>query len=376
MTDHKEEPMTTTAVEPYAPGEITPRRWEQMEREARVFAKSGKVPKEYAGQPDAIMAVLITAEELGMKAGLNALKAFHFIEGSAVPSAQLMVALARAGGHDIRTTFVDETRCVVEGRRRGSEHVEEFSYSIEQAKRAGQLDPWVERWQDSANGKRYLEKYFLKVRGGANRAAMPEWAKKLVDAGHTKIKEAWFRYPEDLLKASAIRRACRAICPDVLLGLPSVDAQDLGAGGPSPAASPTRAVQHDAHDAEDIVEGELIDDEVPDQGLDGEPIGGASDDTPQEPPPDELVTQGFRARFAIAAKNLGLTEDQRHELISVATSGRTRTSKELRKSDVASLFRWFRGVQQGEYEFSVLSDGNEALVPRSEQQEIPLEETA
>ena len=142
-----------TAVEQYRAGEITDRQWAQLERQAKVFSKSGLVPKALKGKPDDIMAIALTARSLGLELTLSTLGQFHVIEGKVEPSAQLYVNLAYRAGHEIwPASDNDETQATFYGRRKGSEREITITFTLEDARPAGLLDQWVEQRTPTANG--------------------------------------------------------------------------------------------------------------------------------------------------------------------------------------------------------------------------------
>jgi len=148
------------------------------------------VPDSLRGKPAAIAAAILTGREMGVPP-MTALANIHVIKGKPSQSALLMRALVLARGHDIRDIETTDTRCIVEGRRRGEEEWTRVTFTADQAKRAK------------------------------------------IDLGG---------YPEDKLYARATSRLCRRKFADVLGGMP-YSAEELRDGdidlvepGPTPSA--------------------------------------------------------------------------------------------------------------------------------------------
>lgn len=164
---------------------------------ARSLADTEFVPDALRGRPAAIAAAVLTGREIGVQP-LTALAHIHVIRGKPGMSAQLMRQLIFAAGHDLRYVEATDTRCVVEGRRRGSQDWTKVTFTADQAKRAG------------------------------------------INLG---------KYPEDLLVARATSRLARRVFADCLGGVPYL-AEELedGAGvgisperGDAGPATPTPA---------------------------------------------------------------------------------------------------------------------------------------
>jgi hypothetical protein len=100
---------------------------------------------------------------------MAALRHQHVIKGRVGQSAELMRAQVQAAGHDIEYVETTDTRCVVQGRRRGETEWTRVSFTADQAKRAK------------------------------------------IDLGG---------YPEDKLVARATSRLCRRKFGDCLIGMP------------------------------------------------------------------------------------------------------------------------------------------------------------
>lgn len=259
-----------TAIERWAtaPPELSEESMDRMYERCKRLAKADFLPKQLRGKPDNIMAIAITAADLGMPTTLTTIKKFHIINGDVVESAQVLLGLAANRGHDIWVEFADEERAVVKGRRKGSQRVDTFTFTREQARTAGLLDYWWEEWYGDDNNRR-MRKWVIK-----EGETPPTWVTAEKSKAVKKRNEYWWSWPEDAVTNAACRRAVRKICPDVLLGLPTtIDRDFAGPAGSDETAGGgggSGAVDHGGPGAtpasdpdEDIVDGEIVEDENP-----------------------------------------------------------------------------------------------------------------
>ncbi|MEU9888644.1 hypothetical protein [Sphaerisporangium sp. NPDC051011] len=173
--------------------------WTEMVRPvgqlAADLAQTEFVPDSLRGRTAAVAAAILTGREMGV-GPMVALRHIHVIKGKPGQSAELMRALVLAQGHQIRYAETTDTRCIVEGRRRGEEDWTRVMFTADQLKRAK------------------------------------------VDLGG---------YPEDKLVARATARLCRRIFADVVAGMPYTTEEledvdggpEVGVGVTSSAAPPT-----------------------------------------------------------------------------------------------------------------------------------------
>lgn len=86
-----------------------------------------------------VMSILLSAKELGLPfmACLNG--GMHNIEGKVSLSAQLMNALLLKNGHTIDLVELNEERCTINFKRKGESKSYPYTYSFEEAKKAGYL---------------------------------------------------------------------------------------------------------------------------------------------------------------------------------------------------------------------------------------------
>lgn len=180
--------------------------WESYRNQCVVIAESGLMPPGLNGRPKAVMTVMLKGRELGLTP-LVACSELHIIEGKVGMSAALQQALVRSVGHEVWVDDEsDDEHAIVYGIRLGSERELRAAFTLEQARRAGKLEP-------SRSGK----------------------------------PTGWQTYPEDMLVARAYSRLFRRNFADVLLGVAGtpdeLGATELTDGSVEyPAAGPARRV--------------------------------------------------------------------------------------------------------------------------------------
>jgi len=363
--------MTGTALE-----RVPDRVFASLEKRASVLASSSLVPTALRDKPADVLLVMALGEEIGVPA-VQALSKIHVIEGSPSPSVQLRVELATRAGHEVRLVESTSERCIVRGRRRDDRGDQDawvtVTWTIDDARRAGLLDEWVDKWERS-DGKWKVAEKLLLVRGddgtfhpaGDAKADLPEWARKQLAAGKLKRRDNWHRYPADMLYARAAARLCKLLFGDTMLGaLPaSDDVLDRLADVEPDVADERHVAGEDSDD--DVVDAELVDDEhgSPDEGVagtdGGEPGPPGKDEAgtaARRPAPDGVPTEASAGesegpqpspasdspagpppwcadlhRFA-AKVFAGLTKSHRDlcldAVVAVVTGGRTTSTREL-----------------------------------------------
>ncbi len=145
--------------------------WEVMRSQADELLKSGFLPKSIR-TPEQAIAIMQTGKELGL-GPMQSLRGIHVIDGKPAMSADLIagLALARVPGSTLRVAESTNTICRVEAARAGQE-LTPFSFSMDDARNAGLTG-----------------------------------------------KDVWRKYPRAMLRARCLTEACRAVFPDVVMGL-------------------------------------------------------------------------------------------------------------------------------------------------------------
>ena len=138
------------------------------------------MPKALRNRPAAIAAAILTGRELGI-GPMQSLKSIHMVQGVPSLSAEYKRARALAAGHEIVFEETNSTRCVVRGRRAGSDRWVTITWTMDMARRA-------------------------KLDG----------------------KEVWRAYPQRLLQARASSELCDILFPDASLGLATSEVLEDG----------------------------------------------------------------------------------------------------------------------------------------------------
>lgn len=127
----------SSAVAERAPTEID--QWVLVVRDvstlASQIADTEFVPQGMRGNPAAVAACILAGREAGI-GPMSALQNIHLVKGKPGQSALLMRQLVLAAGHSIRFVETTDTRCIIEGRRRGEEQWERVTFTADQARRA------------------------------------------------------------------------------------------------------------------------------------------------------------------------------------------------------------------------------------------------
>lgn len=103
---------------------------------AQSLSRTSFVPKAFAGNPADATAAIILGDELGLSP-LSALRSLYVIGGTPALYARTMVALVLSHGHQIWTVEESEQRVTVAGQRRGSDHEERVTWTMDRARKAG-----------------------------------------------------------------------------------------------------------------------------------------------------------------------------------------------------------------------------------------------
>lgn len=187
--DEAEPPTQSASLSPLG-------QWAQDARSAKAIALSlaqtSFVPKEMQGRPDLVTAAILTGQELGIDP-MASLRSIDIIQGVPAMRANALRGMVQAAGHEVWTDDdCTETRAIVYGRRKGSEHVQRSTWTLDRAKNLG-------------------------------------------IAGRDNYK----KQPGAMLVARATAEVCRLIASDVLLGMPyaveELDGSDSGDSSDSKA---------------------------------------------------------------------------------------------------------------------------------------------
>ena len=94
------------------------------------------VPTAFRGKPEEAAAAILYGDEIGLTP-TQALQSVHVISGRPGLYARAMVALLLAHGHEVWTVEKSDAKVTVAGRRKGSTHVHEETWTTARAQKAG-----------------------------------------------------------------------------------------------------------------------------------------------------------------------------------------------------------------------------------------------
>lgn len=311
---------------------------EPAHRLATSIAKTEFVPTALRNRPEAVMAAILAGNELGVSP-MQALAKIHIVEGRPAPAAELMRAMAMARGHELWVEEATTTRCVICGRRAGSEHVTKITWTLDDAKRAGL-------------------------------------------AG----KQVWQRYPRAMLLARASAELCRLVFPDVLGGMSYAKEEiedgfiegevlddqptEIAAAAPQASPAPTRTRQRTrkaapgrkAADAAPLEERPTpaSTDEMP--PLPGEDDAALAADATPSMPNDQLV--------AMRAREAGIKDH--HQVVRAVTAGQKASAKDLDGDEVAQVLSALSGLGEGRLVLTLDEAGTPAVVHRDQDRDRPV----
>lgn len=190
---------------------------------AKVLCGTGIVPAHFRGKPQEGAAAIMFGASLGLDP-INALRGLYNVHGTTSMYARMMAALVLRDGHELWTVSSTDDRVIVQGRRRGSDTIEEGDWDYARAKKAG----------------------------------------------YTK-NDKYQSDPQAMLYAKAVSEVARKIAPDTLNGIYTVEEMEIERGesrpsGPGTGRKPvtldsltnTRIV-HDAPRAEPEQQRETVD---------------------------------------------------------------------------------------------------------------------
>lgn len=141
---------------------------------AQKLAATSFVPQSLRGKPGDITAAILAGAELGLKP-MATLKSIDVIQGTPALRAHAMRGIVQKQGHEIELVESTPERCVMRGRRKGSEAWQTVEWTIQ---RAAQM--------------------------------------KLTE------KAEWKKQPQNMLVARTTGELCRLIASDALHGMPYV----------------------------------------------------------------------------------------------------------------------------------------------------------
>lgn len=116
---------------------------------AQKLAATSFVPQSLRGKPGDITAAILAGAELGLKP-MATLKSIDVIQGTPALRAHAMRAIVQQQGHEIELVESTDTRCVMRGRRKGSENWQEIEWTVDRARLMGLLSK--DQWKKNPKG--------------------------------------------------------------------------------------------------------------------------------------------------------------------------------------------------------------------------------
>lgn len=116
---------------------------------AQKLAATSFVPQSLRGKPGDITAAILAGAELGLKP-MATLKSIDVIQGTPALRAHAMRAIVQKQGHEIELVESTDTRCVMRGRRKGSEAWQTVEWTVDRARLMGLLGK--DQWKKNPKG--------------------------------------------------------------------------------------------------------------------------------------------------------------------------------------------------------------------------------
>ncbi|NUS56222.1 MAG: hypothetical protein HOV66_15390 [Streptomycetaceae bacterium] len=251
---------------------------------ATSLSRTSFVPKAFQGNAADATAAIMLGDELGLSP-IAALRSIYILSGTPALYARTMVALAMSHGHEIWTEESSDRQVTVCGRRRGQEHIERATWTIDRARKAGYT-----------NNKKY-------------------------DTD-----------PQAMLYSKAAAEIARKIAPDVLSGVP-YSVEDLELDEPEPTTPVARAPKTVQRRSKPVAvsppEPDFDEPEQPAQ----EPVKATAERAPEPITPKQLT-----ALNAALTSDLELTDrEDKLAYLSGALGREISSSKDVTKAEAMRL---------------------------------------
>lgn len=103
---------------------------------AERLSSSAFVPAQFKGKPVELTAAILSGLEVGLSP-MQAMRSFDIIQGQAAPRAITLRALVQSHGHEMVLVESNASRCVMKGRRRGSNEWQQVAWTMDRARDLG-----------------------------------------------------------------------------------------------------------------------------------------------------------------------------------------------------------------------------------------------
>lgn len=234
------------------------------------------VPTHFRGKPEEAAAAILYGDEIGFTP-TQAMQNLYVISGKPAMYARSMVALVMSKGHEVWTVEKSDAKVVVAGRRKGSAHVIEETWTTGRAQKAGYL-----------NNKKYTTD------------------------------------PQAMLYARAASDVCRQVAPDALAGIAySAEEMELAEEQPTTTVRRAPAKAQRAKAPEPDLEPATEPETAPEPPLDDSP---------------ETITPAQSKMLHASFNDLGVTDrDQRLAYCTNLIGREISTSNDLTKAEASRV---------------------------------------
>jgi hypothetical protein len=236
------------------------------------------VPQQFRGKPEEAAAAILYGDEIGFTP-TQSLQNIYVISGKPSMYARSMVALLMSHGHEVWTVEKTDAKVTVAGRRKGSSHTIEETWTTARASKAGYT-----------NNKKYQTD------------------------------------PQAMLYARAASDVCRQVAPDSLAGI-AYTVEEMELDAPAPTVRVSRAKPQPAP----IPEPDL-------EHIEATPVTPEPDIEPPVEEPADLITQAQSKALHASFNDAGVTDrDARLDYCRNLIGREITTSSELTKAEASRV---------------------------------------
>jgi len=254
---------------------------------ASAVASTQMIPKHFQGKPDECAAAMLYGASLGLDP-MQSVRQIYVVHGQAALYARAMVALVMGAGHSVWTVESNDASVTVAAQRKGSQHVEQATWTFERAKKAGYT-----------NNSKYASD------------------------------------PQAMLYSKAASEVCRKVAPDVLSGVYAVEELQMErfdepavTTPPAAAADRMRAALRPAVTAEQVAP------ERP--GTEAVAVPGEAATEPPESPLLNTTSKLAKAMYA-GINEAGIPEEDRIEFLAGVIGRPITSSKEMTEGEARKV---------------------------------------
>jgi hypothetical protein len=264
---------------------------------AESLVKTSFVPESFRGKPYEATAAILAGLELGLDP-MASLRSFDVIQGQAAPRAITLRAVAQAHGHELVVDESTNTRCVMRGRRAGSQDWQKVVWTMDRAKALG-------------------------VTG----------------------KNNWKVQPQSMLVARATSELARLIAADAILGI-GYSAEEIADGA-------------DVHDDSAVVVDDAPKTTRRRRSAPAALEAAAEDEPDEPPPPTDDKPSAAQTKMAMATfKDAGIEDrDDRLKATSAFVGHPVASWSELTRDEASTVIDALERLRAGHISFTVADDG-------------------